>query len=784
MYSHQILSLRDYTNSMGKVSKTDTKHWSMGLTAPSVEHILNNYTEILEKFPEDERYNLYFTVAECLEGSKRVMARQRVLPFDIDQMDMNQMDDVIDAFHAVMRMELGQVGVVNSGNGLHFYIGVKDFDDPDIYAKHRDIYKAMCTAVNAELHARKLAGKADTSVYDGARLMRLPGSLNVKEGRATRVSKVIYSSIRYFDLDILELSKLVNFASSESVPEAGALKRFSAPDPEGVLSCNLVLKAKTKPKDITEQEWYALASFIPLIEDGRQVFHDISKLDVERYDYNTADGKIDQAIAASGPRTCENINSFSEACKGCPHRGKVKSPILIVTQNYIKTLSTNFHETRMDVNGNMSYGKLNIEDYYKWFSRTYDYIVDKKSLVFYFYNGKFWQRKERVDVEAIARTKLGKLSTNAKVQELTKHLEVNERHLRESDWVVGHKDGLFNLLNGVLDINTMEMIPHNKEHGFTYVMPHEYYPGMATPVFDKFITECTGGDEMMKQFVLEYCGYCISGDDYWYQKALFIVGPGGNGKTVLSNLLQDILGDEGCSNVPLGKLSDPTQVSAMFGKALNACDEVTDREMQTNNFKNATGEGKLNARNLYENAYSFTNRAKFLITCNQMPNTTDMSEGFTRRIVRVDFKRSFTKENIADVNLPKKLRVEIPGIIEKLALAYKEMKARGRGVNNDYTEETRAHLLNGDDLVDFAEDYLRPVPDFVTPKKDVYQAYLDYCMDIRAKPLTKRTFMISIVNTCNQLGIRIEECRTKDGIERNRAFKHIQLRKSKDVDKL
>ena len=61
-------------------------------------------------------------------------------------------------------------------------------------------------------------------------------------------------------------------------------------------------------------------------------------------------------------------------------------------------------------------------------------------------------------------------------------------------------------------------------------------------LWKKFISEATGGDAELQQFLQRWCGYCLTADAR-EQALAFLYGPGGNGKSVFVNTLVGILGD-------------------------------------------------------------------------------------------------------------------------------------------------------------------------------------------------------------------------------------------------
>lgn len=79
---------------------------------------------------------------------------------------------------------------------------------------------------------------------------------------------------------------------------------------------------------VTESAWYAVLSITARCRDGERLSHLISAAD-PRYSAAETRSKIDQALRASGPRTCANIldKLGFAGCHRCPFQVAVKSPI-------------------------------------------------------------------------------------------------------------------------------------------------------------------------------------------------------------------------------------------------------------------------------------------------------------------------------------------------------------------------------------------------------------------------------------------------------------------------
>src|SRR5690606_36495669 len=95
------------------------------------------------------------------------------------------------------------------------------------------------------------------------------------------------------------------------------IRQFPRPDTDYLLEeCQFIKWNFEKAHEVTEPEWYAAMSIVGILLNGRELVHKMSKGHPD-YDYHQTDTKLAQALEASGPRTCANIDTLSSKCRGC-----------------------------------------------------------------------------------------------------------------------------------------------------------------------------------------------------------------------------------------------------------------------------------------------------------------------------------------------------------------------------------------------------------------------------------------------------------------------------------
>jgi putative DNA primase/helicase len=194
---------------------------------------------------------------------------------------------------------------------------------------------------------------------------------------------------------------------------------------------------------------------------------------------------------------------------------------------------------------------------------------------FYRYHEGAWEQiEESVDV----RKRLARLfgaSAEAKV--------INESVVLLKDFLVissasltQHKH-LICLRNGTLDTLSYELLPHSPSHRLLNRTDIEWNAEAECPRWIQFLDECFVEDSDKEQkiaFMQEWMGYCLV-PDISQQKFVWMVGAGGNGKSVLLSVLERLVGGHNVSHAYMERLGDKFVRAELEGKLLNVSSEMS-----------------------------------------------------------------------------------------------------------------------------------------------------------------------------------------------------------------
>lgn len=669
----QILGLRTFINPKGEEKKFDKFH-DQNWRANSVTDLFRTIETVLAGIPETERWNLFYTVANCGSG-KREFESQSVLAFDLDGLDQTKgLESYIELVLGTLKIKRLETGIVNSGNGLHFLIGLKKkIDNVDFFAKNKLQYKALCEKINFALASAGLPGKCDTTVFDPRRILRLPETENRKPGKPSKRATLIQQIIKPIDFD-LPAESGIPLVTPEATLNERVLKKYPHVDTDAVLSgCEFLKWMREKPNEVSEPQWYAALSIVGRMPEGRNIAHELSK-GHRGYSEKETNLKLEQSMQASPPRTCENIESMSDKCQGCKFRGKVKSPILIHGEGYLATEFTGFHTITYAQNGNPKFTP-NFADLKNYFERLHHYKGYGGSGMIYTWNGKFYEYLESRFLEQFANDHFEPLANNNMRSEF-RNL-ILSTNLMPLEWFTESVQDYINFNNGVLNVTKRELLPHSADRGFLSVLPFDYDSKAKAPLFEKTLLKILCNDETLVKIMQEFFGYVLVNEGSWAQKALVMVGGGSNGKSTILNILKKVVGKNSYSALSIKEINE-SEYSRMLldGKLVNIGEEAPSKSLvDSSMFKNIVTGGEVQMRHPYKESISKNVTCKQIFSCNEIPKTRDASHGFLRRLIIVPFNYKLSKADPDfDPHIEKKLSAELPGIFNWAMEGYERLK--------------------------------------------------------------------------------------------------------------
>jgi putative DNA primase/helicase len=233
---------------------------------------------------------------------------------------------------------------------------------------------------------------------------------------------------------------------------------------------------------------------------------------------------------------------------------------------------------------------------------------------------------------------------------------------------------LLNLENGMLDLRTGELKPHDAEYRSTVQFPVAWDPDAKAPAYEAWLLECAGAGQVDD---LEESISVMLDPTITPSKAVFLFGPSRSGKSTMLKLMKEVAGGRNTSGVSLHQLVENRFMAArVFGKALNISADLSAAHLDDISiFKLMTGEDVVEADAKFAKPFTFTNRALFAFSANELPTVGESSRAYSERIRPFLFGNSFA--GAEDLEMWGRLVAELPGILVRWVAAYRRLVERG-----------------------------------------------------------------------------------------------------------
>lgn len=310
---------------------------------------------------------------------------------------------------------------------------------------------------------------------------------------------------------------------------------------------------------------------------------------------------------------------------------------------------------------------------------------------------------------------------------------------------VSTKSGLFDLSSGLF-------LPHTKEKLSLLHLPftEEEMRTCDTPTLRHFLETSLVFEDAkdtpdleLVDFMQDVIGYyLIPGYLDKLAVAFFFVGNGANGKSVLADLVLDLVGGSLSSSMSVESLTtDKFSSSCLVGKLLNVCNEEESKHIRSDKFKAIITGESIQAERKFGASFRYKPMTKFLFCSNKMPGFEGINYGIKRRMKIIPFFKTFRPEE-ADQNLREKLRAEMPGIAWWALQGAHRLFTRGlRFVFPEVTKKTDEEFeMEASSVAEFLHEHYVISETAVTENKLIYELYVVWCKENGRKPFSSIGF--------------------------------------------
>ena len=336
-----------------------------------------------------------------------------------------------------------------------------------------------------------------------------------------------------------------------------------------------------------------------------------------------------------------------------------------------------------------------------------------------------------------------------------------------------------NFANGFLTLD-MELMPHAPQYGARYVMPYRYMPNEGAPL--RFLGLLDGAwgqdrDYMDKlQALRESIAAMMFGVCARYSRAFCFFGPPKSGKSTVKDIIQGLFPEESICSVAPHDWSDRFIPTRMYGKMLNFCGELSEKELIAGDkFKSIVEGEKIIGQYKGGQVFEFRPLCGHVFASNHLPRTRDTSAGFNRRWLIYHFTNQVSDDQKV-VKLAEHIVAEEQEAIAAWAVpAIQDLMRRQEYTLPQSHIDLISEVASQNNSVRFfltsggIEVHAPPVNvdgSLRTSEKDLYGHYFAFCkVSANVQPVQLKRFRLILQELQQEIGFKCEIVNSTAGQE-------------------
>lgn len=314
--------------------------------------------------------------------------------------------------------------------------------------------------------------------------------------------------------------------------------------------------------------------------------------------------------------------------------------------------------------------------------------------------------------------------------------------------------------DGILDIQTMEQFPYSPTWVINNRIGFNYNASAYHEIMDKTLNKVTCNDPQIRSLLEEMIGYTLYRKNTM-QSAFILTGEGSNGKSTILNVIKKLLGKKNYTSLDMREMEDTFKPAELSGKLANIGDDISAKFLDNSSaFKKVvTGESFL-VQKKYAQPFELESYATQIFCANEMPQVSDKSDGFGRRLIMIPFNAKFSKTDpdfdpfiedklMEDSAIEYLLKLAVEGLKRVLYNRQFTKSDKGEEEKNDY-------IMSNNNVLEYFEEEPRLENESVP---DAYLAYQVWCTKNGCMAVKKSNFSKEIKK---QLGL-VAKVKSIDG---------------------
>jgi len=375
----------------------------------------------------------------------------------------------------------------------------------------------------------------------------------------------------------------------------------------------------------------------------------------------------------------------------------------------------------LDKNDTVLNGKLS--EYAKSILQTYRFktLTDTQEVLFY--EDGVYKPKGEVIIKKECYQIIPEC-TKYDVSEVISYIQANtfvDRKLFNTDF------GKIVVENGTLNLDTLELSPHDPNFLTTVKFPMLYDPDAKCPKFEEALNEWLSPED--KTTALELMGNVLTANRKNFEKAVISIGEGSNGKSCWLKVLRGIIGKDNCSSISIHALQwERFTPAQLYGKLANIFPDISNRELNNlGKFKMAVSGDAFDVEKKGKDHFHMESFAKHFYSANEMPSMKDNSDSIYRRMLILKWENQFLPGAGRIEDYDQVLLEEKAGIFNLMLTHYKNLLKNGKFTFDQSIEKVRETITReSDKLREFVETCLIPQIGSYLVKEDLHNKQVEW----------------------------------------------------------
>jgi P4 family phage/plasmid primase-like protien len=356
------------------------------------------------------------------------------------------------------------------------------------------------------------------------------------------------------------------------------------------------------------------------------------------------------------------------------------------------------------------------------------------------------------------------------------YVTASKKDFSKPNLVFNKNSNLIAFQNGVYDLDQMIFRKGDPNDYLTIQMSYDFI--LEENITQKqyliqFLEDILPIKEV-RNFLLHNVASCLLGDTNKEQEFYILTGKkGANGKSVLSNLIEDTFGEFYAAPEPT-LLTKPREkaneaneaLKDLIGKRIAIISEPDKRDkIMASNLKKFTGCDTMTVRGNHEKSQKMSMKMKFFMLCNSIPLLDDCKDAEIRRLCVINFPTRFCEnpvrpnEKKIDITVPQKLKeckCEFFKLLLSYLVEYKKVSELGHKIQKpiEVTKQLDNYIQrNKSDVDEFIETYLEYSEGSKLHCKEVYELFENWCIE-ENKEKIKRKDLDDLIESIFEIEIK------------------------------